>query len=102
MSQAEQLCEVLTQEGPEFLAAWRAPMLSWPELQALKAEAAAGKAIEAAPPGARRAHAMQPWRMRACASCTRHMMRTGCMQGLLLMHFVEVQTLLCITLHCRA
>ena len=49
--QAEQLSEVLAREGPNFLATWRPPMLTWAELQQLKAEAAAGNALEAAQPG---------------------------------------------------
>ncbi len=52
IAQAAQLSEVLAREGPEFLATWRAPMLTWPELQALKAEGEAGHALEAPPLGA--------------------------------------------------
>ena len=51
--QAEQLSEVLAREGPDFLATWRPPMLTWAELQQLKAEAPAGNALEAALPGER-------------------------------------------------
>ena len=36
--QALQLTEVLDQHGAEHLETWAIPLLTWPELQALKAE----------------------------------------------------------------
>jgi hypothetical protein len=71
IAQAAQLNEVLAREGPDFLATWRAPMLTWPELQALKAEGEAGQALEAPPPGAGSALAARckRWCMRARTGC---------------------------------
>jgi len=42
---------VLQRDGPDFLATWRPPLLTWTELQQLKAEVAAGNAVEAPRPG---------------------------------------------------
>ncbi|KAK9843467.1 hypothetical protein WJX81_004270 [Elliptochloris bilobata] len=50
-AQAEQLSEVLQRDGPDYLATWRPPMLTWAELQQLKAEAASGSALEGPQPG---------------------------------------------------
>lgn len=42
---------MLQRDGPDFLATWRPPLLTWTELQQLKAEVAAGNAVEAPRPG---------------------------------------------------
>ena len=71
--QAEQLSEVLAREGPDFLATWRPPMLTWAELQQLKAEDAAGNALEAAQPGVRLCEILRAeLRTIFCTLCTCH------------------------------